>query len=122
MTKTILEKLRERLGLTRQQMAELLGISRGNVERYEAVLTEDLAAKCLQIARQKKIRDLEAELALLAGEPVPVDDIDLGTATKAEVAYLKKCLRIYRNPKSDLQRGIPQFIEAIYRNHEEDGK
>lgn len=71
MKKTILEKRRERLELTRQQMAERLGISRGNVERYEAVLTEDLAAKCLDIVRRNKMHDLEAEFALLAGEACP---------------------------------------------------
>ncbi len=114
LTKTTLEKLRERLGLTRQQMAEFLGISRGNVERYEAVLTKELAAKCLQVVRQRKMHDLEAEFAMLTGDAIPVDEIDLSTANGAEAAYSKKM------PADFIEIGFRERHAAIHLRHLQD--
>lgn len=114
MKKTALERLRDELHVSRQEMADLLGTSRSNVEKYEAILTEELAAKALEIVRAKRIRHMETEFAMLAGEPIPVDKVELSTDNPAEAAFLKKCLRIYRAPKTDLQKGIPGFIDAIF--------
>lgn len=61
-----LRELRERLSLSRAKFAQMFDLSAQSIERYEAELPEDLAAKFAEVADRKGFADL-AEIFLGLG-------------------------------------------------------
>lgn len=108
-----LKELRRRMGLTREQMGSLLGLSAPSIDKYESEMGAETAQLAVQICQKHGEFDLIPEFRRIAGDLPKGSELDPGTWSARERELIGNLLEIIRDPVTATDRGIPDFIADI---------
>lgn len=105
-----LKNLRDRLGLTRIQMGELLDLGASSIDKYESDMGEDTARRCAELARKHGYYDLVPSFNRLAGDVPKNARLDPEDWSPREREVIGIVIDIMRNPKTETDRSFPNLI------------
>jgi hypothetical protein len=108
-------ELRARLNLSRVQFGKLVNKSEATIEKYEAEVSQEFAARLAKLAIKHGYGDLEMLFNIAAGKEPDRKKLDLATISSDEFAFLESCLSLYRNPRNDYERSVITIVRELIK-------
>lgn len=90
--KTLLQRFRDDLGMSRRELAEAVGLREPSIEAIERTLNKELAEKCLELARERRKYNLVRELEQFLGYGTNENEIAKQDAIESSTALVIKDL------------------------------